>query len=130
MSDLKETNFDLSTNNPSKNYRFINVTFIKVIERHALWKRDFSEEIQPLLCTGNWERRYVLEVYRKIAFVKTLAKKMENSTESTESNMCLTKKCLKKSLTNISKDSAVTNRFVWSIAKSFFRNCWFCHDSS
>ena len=55
---------------------------------------------------------------------------MEDSTKSTESNMCLRKKCLKKSLTNISKDCAVTNTFVWSIAKPFLRNCWFCHDSS
>ena len=35
LNDLRETNFDLSTNDPNENYRFTTDTFIKIAERHA-----------------------------------------------------------------------------------------------
>lgn len=42
LNDLKETNFDLSTNDPKEKYRFIADTFIMFVERHAPLKERFA----------------------------------------------------------------------------------------
>ena len=49
LNNLKETNFDLPTNDLNKDYRFITDTFNKIFELMHLWKRDFAEEIKPFL---------------------------------------------------------------------------------
>ena len=41
LNDLRETNFDLSTNDPNENDRFITDTFIKTVERHEPLKKGF-----------------------------------------------------------------------------------------
>ena len=46
LNDLKETNFNLSTNDPNKNYRLITHTFIKIAERHAPLKKRFLRGYQ------------------------------------------------------------------------------------
>ena len=62
LNNLKETNFDLPTNDLNENYRFITDTLIKIFELKHLWKRDLSEEIKPFIWARNWEKWYTLEV--------------------------------------------------------------------
>ena len=47
LNDLKETNFELSANDPDENFRFITDTFIKIVKCHAplkkkIWQRKSS----------------------------------------------------------------------------------------
>ena len=60
LNDLKETNFELSTDDPNENYRFITDTFIKIVERHTPLKRRYVRGNQaPFM---NKELRKAIEV--------------------------------------------------------------------
>ena len=49
LNDLKEKNFELPTDDPNENYRFITDTFIKIVERHAPFKKILVRGNQALL---------------------------------------------------------------------------------
>ena len=60
LNDLKEKNFELPTDDPNENYRFITDTFIKIVERHTPLKRRYVRGNQaPFM---NKELRKAIEV--------------------------------------------------------------------
>ena len=62
LNDLKETNFELSTNDPKVNYRFINDTLIKIVERQAPLKKRFVR--------GN-QAHFMNKELRKVVYIRS-----------------------------------------------------------
>ena len=83
LNVLKETNFDLSTNNLNENYRLITDTFIKIVEHYASLKR---------FTRGNQSRSIIKELRMSIYtrsrlknnFRKNPTKDNEESTKGNE----------------------------------------------
>ena len=60
LNHLKETNFDLSTNDPNKNYRFITHTFIKITECHAFLVHFLSQSSKNKKNSPRKKNPYIL----------------------------------------------------------------------
>ena len=123
LNDLKETNFELPSDDPNENYCFITDIFIKIVERHVPLKKTFVRRNQaPFM---NKELRKAIYTRSRLG-----NKFCENPTKENDKkykiqgNKCvsLRKKSIKKYFKNISKDGVVSNKHVWSMMKSFLTN--------
>ena len=120
LNDLRETNFDLSTNDPNENYCFITDIFIKIAKRHApLKKRFFRGNQAPFM---NKELRKA--IYSRSRLRNNCCKNPTKENEKKhkiQRNKCVSvkKKSIKKYFKNISKDNVVTNKNFWSVIKPF-----------
>ena len=123
LNDLKEANFELSTNDPNENYCFITDAFIKIVERHAPLKKRFVRENQaPFM---NKELRKLKPIYTRSRLRNNFCKTKENEKKyKIQRNKCvsLRKKSIKKYFKNISKDGVVSNKNFWSMMKPFLTN--------
>ena len=121
LNDLKEANFELSTNDPNENYCFITDAFIEIVERHAPLKKRFVRENQaPFM---NKELRKA--IYTRSRLRNNFCKTKENEKKyKIQKNKCvsLRKKSIKKYFKNISKDGVVSNKNFWSMMKPFLTN--------
>ena len=93
LNDLRETNFDLSTNDPDENH-FIADTFIKVVKYHAPLKKRcqapfMNKELKKAIYTRSRLRNN---------FCKNPTKENEKSAKHNETNVCL---LVRKKLRNI-----------------------------
>ena len=91
LNNLKETNFQLSTDDPNENYRLITDTFNKIVERHApLKKRFFRGNQAPFMNKELRKAIYTRSRLRNI-FLKAPRKKMKRSTKYKGINVSLKK---------------------------------------
>ena len=105
LNDLRETNFDLSTNDPNENHSFITDTFIKIVQSNAPLKKRFVR--------GN-EAPFMIKELRKAIYTRSRLRNnfCKNPTKENEKkykiqrNKCMSirKKSLEKYFNNISND--------------------------
>ena len=124
LNDLKDTNFELLTDDPNENYCFITDTFVKILEPHApLKKRFFRENQAPFMSKELRKAIYTRSRLRNNS-CKNPTKENEKKYKI-QRNKCvssLRKKSIKKYFKNISKDGVVSNKSFWTIMKPFLTN--------
>ena len=88
LNDLKETNFELSTDDPNENYLFINDTFIKFVERHAPLKKRFVRGNQVPLMNKELSKAIYTRSRLRNNFCKNLTKENETKNKM-QRNKCV-----------------------------------------
>ena len=95
LNDLKETNFELSKNDPKENYRFITDTFIKINKRHAPLKKRLVRGNQAPFMNKELKKTIYTRSRLKNNFCKNAVKENEKMFKM-ERNKCVSyrEKCL------------------------------------
>ena len=110
----------MAKNYPDEDSRFVTDTFIKIVECHAPLKKRFVR--------GN-ETSFVNKGPRKAIYTKSKLRNnfCKNPTKENQKKckiqlnkfVAFRKKSIKKYFKNISEESVVTKKNVWSMIKSF-----------
>ena len=124
LNDVKETNFELSTNDPNVNYRFItDDTLIKIVERQAPLKKRFVRGNQAPFMNKELRKAVYIRSRLRNNFCKNPTKEKENKYKVQRNKyISLRKKSIKKFFKNISIDGVVSIKRSWSMRKPFLTN--------
>ena len=103
LSDVKNCDFSLKTDDPNKNYDFLTNTFINIVNNHAPLKKKFIKGNQAPFTTRNLRKEIYTISRLRNKFCKKPTKENEKLYKK-QRNICvvLKRKCIKEYFHNIS----------------------------
>ena len=121
LNNLQKTNFELESNNPDEKYRFIKENFIKIGERHLLFKKKSIRGNQaPVINKELIEEIYNRSRLKNILFKYPIRENKVNYKKQRNRYVSLKKKTIKLYFQHISRSSIISNKNFWSTMKPFF----------